>query len=61
MLLFCDVDANGRIIGFIAGKYIIPDRQYHHFFYLTEDIVDDLHNYSVIDGNLTKAGNTQSQ
>lgn len=54
MLLFCNVDENGRIINFIAGKYIIPDRQYDYFFYLTENIVDDLHNYKVVDGVLTK-------
>jgi hypothetical protein len=50
MLLFCDIDENGNITTWLHGRYVVPTRQYQHFFYLTEEI--DVTEYEVIDGQL---------
>jgi hypothetical protein len=57
MLFFCDVDSEGTIGPFIAGKYVIPSRQYDYFFYLATDqygVIDSPQSYKVIDGQLVK-------
>jgi hypothetical protein len=58
-LLFCDVDANGKIIDSLLGVRIIPMKQYDYFFYLQEDVeivVKNIPNYKVVDGQLTLEG-----
>lgn len=37
-LVFCDVDEEGNITEYIAGKAVIPGRQYDHFIYLEKEI-----------------------
>ena len=56
ILVFCDVDENGKIIESYIGDRIIPMKQYDYFFYLLEDqnyIVENIPNYRVVDGKLT--------
>ena len=56
VLLFCDVDENGKIIESLVGQRIIPMRQYQYFFYLMEPVdtvVSNIPNYRIIDGQLT--------
>lgn len=55
VLLFCDVNSEGRITESFAGVRIVPSKQYDHFFYLNEDVevvTQNIPNYQVIDGNL---------
>jgi hypothetical protein len=56
VLLYCDVDENGRIVESLVGERIIPMRQYQYFFYLIDDyetILSNLSKYRVINGKLT--------
>lgn len=55
VLLFCDVDENGKITESIVGERIIPMKQYDYFFYLQEDldvVVTNIPNYRVVNGQL---------
>lgn len=59
VLLFCDVDENGKILESYIGERIIPMKQYDHFFFLNEDeetVVSNIANYRVINGQLTLEG-----
>lgn len=57
ILLFCDVDENGKIIESIAGERIMPSKQYDYFFYIIgsdiETITQNIPNYRVVNGQLT--------
>jgi hypothetical protein len=55
VLLFCDVDENGKIIESLVGQRVIPMKQWGHFFYLmdeTETVVNNIPNYRVVNGQL---------
>lgn len=59
VLLFCDVDENGKITESIVGERIIPMRQYDYFFYLNEDVEtvsQNIPNYRVVNGQLKLEG-----
>lgn len=48
ILLFCDVDEEGNIIGALMGKNIIPNRQYDYFFFTNDPgVLDDISKYKV--------------
>jgi hypothetical protein len=47
-LIYVDVDAEGNIIASYMGKNVIPDREYHHFFYVENYIGESILNYKVI-------------
>lgn len=48
VLIYVDVDENGTIISSITGKNILPDRQYHHYFYRDKYVGDSIFNYKVV-------------
>lgn len=55
VLLFCDVDENGKLVESFVGERIIPMKQYDYFFFLTEDVEivgQNIPNYRVVDGQL---------
>jgi 5S rRNA maturation endonuclease (ribonuclease M5) len=52
ILIFADVDESGEFIEVIIGRYIIPSRQYQHFFYVDRYVQDSLENYKVVNGEL---------
>jgi hypothetical protein len=57
-LLFCDVDEDGNVVDSLLGDRVIPMRQYHHFFYLLEDVeivLQKIPTYRVINGELRDA------
>jgi hypothetical protein len=59
VLLFCDVDEDGKIMNPLFGERIIPLRQYDYFFYLMEDVetvAANIPNYRVVNGQLTLEG-----
>jgi hypothetical protein len=59
VLLFCDVDQEGKIIESYVGERIIPMKQYDYFFFLNEDVevvTANIPNYTVINGQLTLEG-----
>jgi len=49
-LVFCDADEQGNITDYIAGRNIIPSRQYDYFFFLMNEI--DVADYKIVDGQL---------
>ncbi|WP_187443521.1 hypothetical protein [Rossellomorea aquimaris] len=51
-LVFCNTDEQGNITLFVAGPRIIPDKQYEHFFFLTEPIEPS--DYKVENGQLVE-------
>jgi hypothetical protein len=51
-LVFCDADEEGQITAYVAGQYIMPDRQYQYFYYLNESI--DVSEYKIVDNKLQK-------
>lgn len=56
VLLFCDVDENGKLVECFVGERIIPMKQYDYFFFLTEDVEvvgQNIPNYRVVDGKLS--------
>jgi hypothetical protein len=56
VLLFCDVDENGKLVESFVGERIIPMKQYDYFFFLTEDVEEvaqNIPNYRVVDGKLS--------
>ncbi|WP_079475622.1 hypothetical protein [Marinococcus halophilus] len=53
MLLFCNTDKEGNIQGSLKGEFVVPDRQYDHFFYMQEDIADVSQYRVATDGNGT--------
>lgn len=58
-LLFCNVDANGKITESIQGKKIIPSKQYDYFFFLMNDaetVNQNIDKYKVINGQLILEG-----
>lgn len=55
-LLFCDVGEDGKITESIQGERIIPGKQYHHFYYLTENsvtVTENIPYYKIVNGQLT--------
>jgi hypothetical protein len=55
-LLFCDVDADGKITESLSGDRVIPMKQYDYFFYLIDDVEtvnQNIPNYRVVNGQLT--------
>jgi hypothetical protein len=47
MLLFVDIDYEGNVIDALYGYNIIPDREYHFFFFTTEEIATNAFQYKV--------------
>lgn len=59
ILLFCDIDENGKITDSLYGERVIPMKQYDYFFYLQEEVETvgaNIPNYRVINGQLTLEG-----
>lgn len=59
VLLFCDVDEEGKIVESLIGERVIPLKQYDYFFYLMEKqetVVSNIPNYRVVNGQLTLEG-----
>lgn len=50
--IFLDCDEAGNITSLIAGKSVIPDRQYQYFFYKDAYVGESIQNYKVVDGEL---------
>jgi hypothetical protein len=59
VLLFCNIDGSGKIIDSLLGDRVIPTKQYDYFFYIagkdTETVLNELPNYSVVNGELQTA------
>lgn len=55
--LHCDIDEEGYIIASLSGERVIPMKQYHYFFYLSdvdiEEVNENIPRYRVINGKLT--------
>jgi hypothetical protein len=48
MLVFVNIDADGNVIESLYGNTIIPDREYDFFFFTTEEIASNAHDYKVV-------------
>ncbi|WP_141431894.1 hypothetical protein [Bacillus sp. 03113] len=58
VLLFCDVDGNGKITESIVGARVVPMKQYDYFFYIADKdagtVVQGIPDYRIVDGELTE-------
>jgi hypothetical protein len=46
--IYVDIDVDYNIVSSYIGRNVIPDRQYHYFFYDEAYVGDNIQNYKVI-------------
>lgn len=47
-IIFADINEEGDIKDALVGKRILPDRQYDYFFYVEQEVSENIDDYKVV-------------